>query len=170
MHQVMLTMIYNKLILLHLNPTAPQGPLLHIYDLDPNYSYRIPTPVQLSQQITGHLIQLQVVENLIVIHDLDAKSSQGYDLKIGSDFGCGLFKEGCQVAKDEKSYMATIGEEEIKMNDESYKLTAIPLKTQFHQMVPTTEPPKEEGASEGSIIEESKEQSEEPQPVSDATE
>jgi hypothetical protein len=53
-------------------------------------------------------------------------------MKIGSDFGCGLFKEGCQVAKDEKSYMATIGEEEIKMNDESYKLTAIPLKTQFH--------------------------------------
>ncbi len=37
-------------------------------------------------------------------------------------------------------------------------------------MVPTTEPPKEEGASEGSIVEESKEQSEEPQPVSDATE
>lgn len=109
----MLTMIYNKLVLLHLNPTAVQGPLLHLYDLDPSYSYRIPTPVQLSTQTTGHLLQMQVVENLIVVHDLDAKSTQGYDMKIGSDFGCGLFKEGCQVGKDPKSLMGRIGEEEV---------------------------------------------------------
>lgn len=75
---------------------------------------------------------MQVVENLIVIHDLDAKSTYGYDMKIGSDFGCGLFKEGCQVVKDTKSLMGAIGEEEDKMNDDNYKLTTTALKTQFH--------------------------------------
>lgn len=53
-------------------------------------------------------------------------------MKIGSDFGCGLFKEGCQVVKDTKSLMGAIGEEEDKMNDDNYKLTTTALKTQFH--------------------------------------
>ena len=96
MHQVMLAMLYNKLVLVHLNPSL-QVPLLHLYELDPSYSYRIPTAVSLSPQSTGHLIQLQIVENLIVAHDMDAKVTQAYDMKIGSDFGIGLLKEGCQV-------------------------------------------------------------------------
>lgn len=53
--------------------------------------------MSLSPQSTGHLIQLQIVENLIVAHDMDAKVTQAYDMKIGSDFGIGLLKEGCQV-------------------------------------------------------------------------
>jgi hypothetical protein len=97
MHQVMLTLIYNKLVLLHLNPSPPanQPPLLHLYELDPSYSYRIPTPVALNPKSTGHLIQLQVVENLIVAHDMDSKVTQAYDMKIGSDFAIGLLKDGC---------------------------------------------------------------------------
>jgi hypothetical protein len=126
MHQVMLAMIYNKLVLLHLNPTpsGQQTPLLHLYELDPGYSYRIPTPVPLNPQSAGHLIQLQIVENLIVVHDMDAKVTQAYDLKIGSDFGIGLLKEGCQVEKDgSRGLMDVLADEEVRMADDNYKIT-----------------------------------------------
>lgn len=113
----MLTMIYNKLVLLHLNPSPSGGqqpPIIHLYELDPGYSFRMPTPVPLNPKSTGHLIQLQIVENLIVAHDMDAKFTQAYDLKIGSDFGIGLFKEGCQVAAaQDMTLMDVITEEEV---------------------------------------------------------
>ncbi len=143
----MMSLLYNKLVFLHFNPgTGQQGGIIHIYELDPSYSYRTPTPIQLAPSSAGHLIQLQIVENLIVVHDLDAKTIQAYDIKIGTDFGIGLLKEGCQVAQEASSLIACIAEEEVKMNDDTYKLTTVPLKTQFHQTVPeapTTEAPKQ---------------------------
>ena len=45
MHQVQISMLYNKVVLLHLNPCPPGlnvPPVLHIYELDPSYSQRVP--------------------------------------------------------------------------------------------------------------------------------
>jgi hypothetical protein len=122
--------IYNKVMLLHLNPSPPGPnvpPLLTVYELDPTYSYRLPTQVFMNPSSHGHLIQMQIVENLIALHDIDGKWTQAYDIKIGNDFGCGLLKEGCQVTEGKGYLMEVIGEEETTMNDDTYKLTQVPL-------------------------------------------
>jgi hypothetical protein len=66
-----------------------------------------------------------------VVHDLDVKFTQAYDLKIGSDFGIGLLKEGCQVVQDNqnRSLMDAIADEEVRFADDNYKITNQPLKT-----------------------------------------
>jgi hypothetical protein len=64
------------------------------------------------------------------VHDMDAKVTQAYDLKIGSDFGIGLLKEGCQVEKDgSRGLMDVVADEEVRMADDNYKITIQPLKT-----------------------------------------
>jgi hypothetical protein len=37
LHQLLLTWIYNKIMLVHLNPT---NSLIQFYELDPNFSYK----------------------------------------------------------------------------------------------------------------------------------
>jgi hypothetical protein len=59
-----------------------------------------------------------------VVHDLDGKQTQCFDVKIGPDFIGGLLKDGCQVGirTDSKSLMQIISEEEKSYNDDAYKL------------------------------------------------
>ena len=63
-------------MLLHLNPFSSQ---IHIYELDPGYTERLPSVIAVA---SNSLTQLQVVDNLVVVHNLDEQSSQLYDLKL----------------------------------------------------------------------------------------
>lgn len=44
----------------------------------------------------GNLIRMQIIDNLLVVHNLDSKSSQIYDFKI-VDYATPLLKAGLQV-------------------------------------------------------------------------
>lgn len=87
MHQVLLSNVYNKTLFFHLNPQAQQ---VHIYELDPTFSYKNQNAIVLSD--ASHQYQMQVVDNLLLVHDMDAKTSQLYDLKL-PDYSVGLLAE-----------------------------------------------------------------------------
>ena len=70
MHQVLLANVYNKVIFLHFNP---QSSKVHIFELDPTFSYKNQHAITIPPT---HLIQMQIMDNLITIHDIDARTTQ----------------------------------------------------------------------------------------------
>eukprot|EP00347_Sterkiella_histriomuscorum_P024036 403332528 len=80
-NQVLLTTMYHKVILLHYNPYTS---FIEAYELDLTQTFKNIGHIQIchQSQINKDLIQMQVVDNLLVIHNLDSKSSQIYDLKL----------------------------------------------------------------------------------------
>jgi hypothetical protein len=79
---------------------------------------------------------MQVVENLLLVHDLDGRKTQSFDLKVGGpDFVESLI-ENCQVAEAKarkgKYVMDVVRKEEQRAADEAYKIVTKELKMQFH--------------------------------------
>jgi len=74
-HQILVASLYNKVIMFHANPGMGK---IFVYELDPSnctkYSVAIGVPSCAN-------LQLQVVDNLLVVHNMDEKTSQLYDLK-----------------------------------------------------------------------------------------
>jgi hypothetical protein len=76
---------------------------------------------------------MQVVENLLVVHNLDEKTTQCYDLK---EIPEPLLVPECTVnlTKYKKKYLFELIEaEEKKQADEGYKYVNKPLELSFHQ-------------------------------------
>lgn len=68
-HQFLVTCLYNKVVLLHANPFIGQ---IFVYELDPEFVYKYQNQVNFPSY---SLIQMQIIDNLLVIHNLDEKSS-----------------------------------------------------------------------------------------------
>jgi len=87
---VLLTNIYNKSLFFHLNPVSRT---IHIYELDPTFSYKnqhaIILPALPSGNIQLPLYQMQAMDNLLVVHDMSAQRSQIYDMKL-PDYATGV--------------------------------------------------------------------------------
>ena len=70
---------------------------------------------------------MQVVENLLVVHNIDEQTSQAYDLKLGSaDYNEALRVELCTVDSERAckgKYIADfIGKDEKKTSDQGYNM------------------------------------------------
>ncbi len=76
---------------MHANPYLGK---IYIYELEPNQVYRYQKQIRFPP---GSLIRLQVCDSLILIHNLDEKSTQLYDLKI-TDYTVPLLKPNVQVS------------------------------------------------------------------------
>jgi hypothetical protein len=76
MHEILVSTIYNKVIFLHANPD--QGKI-HIFELDPQFTYKYNHVITYQPK---HQVKLQVIDNLLVVHNINQKSSQMYDFKI----------------------------------------------------------------------------------------
>lgn len=77
----------------------------------------------------SQLLQLQVIENLLVVHNIDEQTSGIYDLKSGStDYNEGLFPEvavdGGKLVKG-KCLGDYIGKDEAKTKDEGYRILEV---------------------------------------------
>lgn len=68
--------MYNKIVLFHLNPYTAQ---ITYYELDPAFVFKATTLIDLAP---NSLYQMQVVDSLLVVHNLDDKSSQMFDLRL----------------------------------------------------------------------------------------
>jgi hypothetical protein len=73
---VLLSSVYNKILLFHYDPTSSQ---VHLYELDPAFSYRNQHALQLAPR---YLYQLQLSDNLLLSHNIDLCSTQAFDLKL----------------------------------------------------------------------------------------
>jgi hypothetical protein len=82
--------VYNKVLFFHLNPASS---LIHIYDLDPTFVYKTPNPIKIAPY---QLTQMQIIDNLLVLHNLDERSTQIYDLKLG-DYHDPILIDACEV-------------------------------------------------------------------------
>ena len=81
---------------------------------------------------------MQVVDGLIVVHNMDEGDSQMWDLRIsGPEWTKGLLKEGVSVdvqkAVQGRYLMEVIEKKEQKANDHAYKFFTTQLPIQFHQ-------------------------------------
>ena len=76
-HQLFITTLYNKIIMLHLCPTTGE---VYIHELDPQMCFKYSNSISLAKGDVLH--QIQVVDNLIVIHNVDQKSTNLYDVKL----------------------------------------------------------------------------------------
>lgn len=72
----MLTSLTNKVILLHANPFLGQ---IFVYELDPSLVYRYQGQISFPPL---NLIRMQIIDHLLVVHNLDERASQLYDFKL----------------------------------------------------------------------------------------
>ena len=79
-------------MLFHLNPYTAQ---VALYELDPSFVFKTQMLIEV---IPNSLSQMQVVDSLLVIHNLDDKSSQAYDLRL-PDYHIGILDENLEVNK-----------------------------------------------------------------------
>ena len=95
----MLTWLYNKLFVLHLLPGGVTGATIQLYEVDPNFSQRVPGYISLKTfNGQSQLMQMQVVDSLLVVHNLDEHSSQVWDIKLNTpQWNVGLLKDGVSV-------------------------------------------------------------------------
>ena len=90
----MLSNVYNKSIFFHLNP---QGQSIHIYELDPTFSYKNQHTIALPSP--SSLYQMQTLDNLLVVHNLSEGHSQLYDLKL-PDYSTGVLTNPVRIPSD----------------------------------------------------------------------
>lgn len=76
-HQLLVTTLYNKIVMLHLCPATGE---IYIHELDPTMSFKYSNSISLARGEVLH--QIQVVDNLIVVHNMDQKSTNVYDIKL----------------------------------------------------------------------------------------
>lgn len=86
----MVTCLCNKVIMLHANPFLGR---IFVYELDPSLIYRFQGQVTFQPQ---SLIRMQIVDNALIVHNLDEKSSQLYDFKI-ADYASPLMNANLEV-------------------------------------------------------------------------
>jgi len=78
---------------------------------------------------------MQVIDGLLVVHNVDEKRSQCWDLKMGGgDYVEKILRgEGVEVkVQGEKYLMKSIEKKEKKIQDEAYKYFTGKLQKQFH--------------------------------------
>ncbi len=88
---MLLTTLYHRVIFFHYNPNTGQ---IFAYELDYSNVYKNHGFITISPLNT--LIQMQIVDNLLVVHNIDDSSSQLYDLKL-EDWFKPLLREGLRV-------------------------------------------------------------------------
>lgn len=71
-----MTSLCNKIVLIHANPFIGK---IFVYNLDPSGEFRYPRPIAYPQSA---LIRLQLVDGILLVHNLDEKATQMYDLRI----------------------------------------------------------------------------------------
>lgn len=76
--------------MLHSNPFLGR---IFVYELDPQLIYRFQGQVMFTPQT---LIRMQIIDNMLVVHNLDDKSSQVYDFKI-ADYASPLIGPNLEV-------------------------------------------------------------------------
>ena len=64
-------------MLFHLSPITNE---IYIHELDPSTSFKYSQSIQLSKD--NALYQMQIVDNLLAVHNLDQKSSLLFDIKL----------------------------------------------------------------------------------------
>ena len=64
-----MTSLYNKVVLLHANPFLGQ---IFVFELDPEFIYKYQNQVLYP---ASSLIQMQIIDNLLVVHNLDEKAT-----------------------------------------------------------------------------------------------
>ena len=89
-HQIMITCLCNKVIMLHANPFLGR---IFVYELDPSLIYRFQGQVTFAPL---SLVRIQIIDNTLVVHNLDEKSSQIYDFKI-ADYASPLTSSNLDV-------------------------------------------------------------------------
>lgn len=75
-HQLFISSVYNKTIMLHLSPATGE---IQIHELDPGMTFKYSQSILLNRE---HIYQIQIVDNLIVIHNMEEKSTNMYDVKL----------------------------------------------------------------------------------------
>lgn len=75
-HQIIVTTLCNKVVLIHANPFLGK---IFIYSLDP--AGEVKYPRQISYPVSA-LVRLQLLDGILVVHNLDEKASQMYDLRL----------------------------------------------------------------------------------------
>lgn len=68
-HQILVSCIQNRVVLLHANPYLGK---IYIFELDVNQVYRFQSQISFPP---GALIRLQIIDNLVVVHNMDEKAS-----------------------------------------------------------------------------------------------
>lgn len=91
---MLLSNVYNKSIFFHLNP---QGQCIHIYELDPTFSYKNQHTIALPSP--SSLYQMQILDNLLAVHTLSEGHSQLYDLKL-PDYSTGVLTTPARISSD----------------------------------------------------------------------
>ena len=81
---------------------------------------------------------MQIVDSLLVVHNLDEHMSQLWDLRVGTpDWNLGLLKDSVSVDTSKvisgKYLMDFIEKDETKANDFAYKFFTEKLPLHFHQ-------------------------------------
>lgn len=76
-HQILITTLYNKAIMLHLSPQTGE---IFIHELDPQMTFKYSQSIQIQKGDAVH--QMQVADNLIVVHNIEQKSTNFYDIKL----------------------------------------------------------------------------------------
>ena len=66
----------NKIVLLHSNPFLGK---IVMFELDPSGVHRLEK--EISFPVGGH-VRMQVIDGLVLVHNLDSKTSQAFDLKL----------------------------------------------------------------------------------------
>lgn len=61
--------------MLHLSPLTGE---IFIHELDPSMTFKY----SMSIQITKDVHQIQIIDNLIVVHNIEQKSTNFYDVKL----------------------------------------------------------------------------------------
>ncbi|CDW82519.1 UNKNOWN [Stylonychia lemnae] len=94
-HQILLTTMYHRVILMHYNPNTSQ---VQAYELDINQTFKNNGHIQIYQSsLSGKdLIQMQTIDNLLVIHNMDTRATQIYDLKL-EDWNIPLLSEDVKI-------------------------------------------------------------------------
>ena len=142
-HQVMVTCLCNKVIMLHANPFLGR---IFVYELDPSLIYRFQGQVTFPAQT---LIRMQIIDNMLVVHNLDDKSSQIYDFKI-ADYASPLISANLETDSSfvlKGAYLSDLIFPEEQENEQESAFKGLRGLTEqatsiFHASVDPNEPPR----------------------------
>ncbi|TNV83895.1 hypothetical protein FGO68_gene4171 [Halteria grandinella] len=127
-HQVLLSTVYNKVVMFHMAPLSLGGAVVTLYELDPSFSYKNQQTIPLTTfNGAQQLLQMQLIENLLVVHNMDEQTTQCYDLKLGStEYTECLLKDHLTIDVSKVKKGRTLGyylqKDEKASNDDGYKL------------------------------------------------
>ena len=111
---------------------------IFVFELDPNTQYRYQSQISFP---LGNQLRLQVIDNLLVVHNLDTKSTNLYDFKI-VDYHIPLLKPNLTVDTSlSENYISDLFlPEEIPVKDD--EVNALGLKNQTISVEENKEKPE----------------------------